>query len=87
MNEKHEESYALTDGECKKMNGVQDLGRIEGLDDYIEKQLAEKQKIIDKQKATISALKEENNELKKEKAELTEKLKECYMRLYRFTCR
>ena len=69
------------------MNGVQDLGRIEGLDDYIEKQLAEKQKIIDKQKATISALKEENNELKKEKAELTEKLKECYMRLYRFACR
>lgn len=69
------------------MNGVQDLGRIGGLDEYIEKQLAEKQKIIDKQQATIQSLKEENNQLKKEKAELTEKLKECYMRLYRFTCR
>lgn len=69
------------------MNGMQDLGRIDGLDEYIKKQLAKKQKIIDEQQDTISALKEENNQLKKEKTELTKKLKECYMRLYRFTCR
>ena len=36
------------------MTIVQNLGRIDGLDEYIEKRLAEKQKIIDEQQATIS---------------------------------
>ena len=36
------------------MNIVENLGRIDGLDEYIEKQLAEKQKIIDKQHMIIN---------------------------------
>ena len=43
---------------------MRDLGRIDGLDEYIEKQLAEKQKIIDKQQATIEEKDKEIAELK-----------------------
>ena len=45
------------------------LGNIEdviGFDDYIEKILAEKQKIIDEQQATIQSLKKENEQLRQE---------------------
>ena len=42
---------------------------------------------LNEQQSAISALKEENEQLKKGKAKLTERLRECSMRLDRFNCR
>ena len=43
--------------------------------------------LLNEQQATIQSLKEENKQLKKGKAKLTERLRECSMRLDRFNCR
>ena len=55
------------------MNIKADLGKIDGLDEYIEKQLAEKDRIIGEQQAIIQQLKEENENLSKEHQEMLEK--------------
>jgi len=60
------------------MTIVQDLGRIDGLDEYIEKRLAEKQKIIDEQQSTIEQLKEEIESLK-QKEEVLNKIWRTYL--------
>lgn len=43
--------------------------------------------LLNEQQSTIQSLKEENGQLKKGKARLTERLRECSMRLDRFNCR
>ena len=42
---------------------------------------------VDEREATINKLKEENEQLKKEKAQLAERLRECGIRLDKFNCR
>ena len=59
--------------EMGRMNIKADLGKIDGLDEYIEKQLAEKDRIIGEQQAIIQQLKEENENLSKEHQEMLEK--------------
>ena len=42
---------------------------------------------VDEREATINKLKEENEQLKKEKGQLAERLRECGIRLDKFNCR
>ena len=47
----------------------------------------EVENLLNEQQSTLQSLNEENEKLKKEKAKLTERLRECGMRLDRFNCR
>ena len=43
--------------------------------------------LLNEQQATISALKEENEQLRKDKAQLKERLRECRIKMDKFNCR
>jgi len=47
----------------------------------------EVENLLNEQQSAIQSLKEENEQLKKEKAKLIERLRECGMRLDRLNCR